>query len=167
MGRGLFSTVRSATLVLLVDLLRGEALSAAPGAPTSGIGGATARRVRDEAGRGAIVNVTSEAGLRGSAAGTAYTASKHAVIGLTRSTAVLYAPKGIRTDAVAPGPTATGIDGGIRSDFAAERLGPFFGLIPPVATAETVASSITWLLSDDAENINGQVLASDGGWSAQ
>ncbi|MCV5597637.1 SDR family oxidoreductase, partial [Escherichia coli] len=45
-----------------------------------------------EAGRGAIVNVTSEAGLRGSAAGTAYTASKHAVVGMTRSAAVLYAP---------------------------------------------------------------------------
>lgn len=120
-----------------------------------------------EVGRGAIVNVTSEAGLRGSAAGTAYTASKHAVVGMTRSAAVLYSPQGIRTNAVAPGPTATGIEGGMRSDFAAERLGPFFGLIPPVATAETVASSITWLLSDDAENINGQVLASDGGWSAQ
>ena len=83
-------------------------------------------------------------------------------IGLTRSAAVLYSPQAIRTNAVAPGPTATGIEGGMRSDFAAERLGPFFGLIPPVATAETLASSITWLL-----NIKGQVLASDGGWSAQ
>lgn len=120
-----------------------------------------------EAGRGAIVNVTSEAGLRGSAAGTAYTTSKHAVVGLTRSGAVLYGPRGIRTNAVAPGPTATGIEGGMRSEFAQERLGPFFGLIPPVATAQALASSITWLLSDDAENVNGQILASDGGWSAQ
>lgn len=120
-----------------------------------------------EAGRGAIVNVSSEAGLRGSAAGTAYTTSKHAVVGLTRSGAVLYGPRGIRTNAVAPGPTATGIEGGMRSDFAAERLGPFFGLIPQVATAQTLANSITWLLSDDAANVNGQILASDGGWSAQ
>jgi NAD(P)-dependent dehydrogenase (short-subunit alcohol dehydrogenase family) len=118
-------------------------------------------------GGGAIVNITSEAGLRGSAAGTAYTASKHAVVGLTRSAAVLYGPRGIRTNAVAPGPTATGIEGGFRSDFAQERLGPFFGLIPRVATAQTLAGSICWLLSDDAANVNGQILASDGGWSAQ
>jgi NAD(P)-dependent dehydrogenase (short-subunit alcohol dehydrogenase family) len=50
-----------------------------------------------QAGRGAIVNVSSEAGLRGSAAGTAYTTSKHAVVGLTKSTAFSYTVKGIRT----------------------------------------------------------------------
>ncbi|AXK46152.1 SDR family NAD(P)-dependent oxidoreductase [Brachybacterium saurashtrense] len=120
-----------------------------------------------EARRGSIVHTASEASLRGSAAGTAYTASKHAVVGLTRSGAVLYGPHGIRTNAVAPGPTATGIEGGFRSEFAQQRLAPFFAQIPPVTTAQTLASSITWLLSDDAENINGQVLASDGGWSAQ
>lgn len=120
-----------------------------------------------DAGRGAIVHVASEAALRGSAAGTAYTVSKHAVVGLTRSGAVLYGNRGIRTNAVAPGPTATGIEGSFRSDFGQERLAPFLSLIPPVTTAQTLAASITWLLSDDAANVNGQVLASDGGWSAQ
>src|SRR5699024_8062387 len=48
------------------------------------------------AGRGSIVNVASEAALRGSAAGVAYTASKHAVVGITRSCAFMYAPHGIR-----------------------------------------------------------------------
>src|SRR3954447_17896711 len=53
------------------------------------------------AGRGSIVNVASEAGLRGSAAGLAYTASKHAVVGMTKSSAFMYAPLGIRVNAVA------------------------------------------------------------------
>ncbi|KZX20568.1 SDR family NAD(P)-dependent oxidoreductase [Rathayibacter tanaceti] len=120
-----------------------------------------------EAGRGAIVNVASEASLRGNAAGTAYTASKHAVVGITKSSAFLYGPSGVRTNAVAPGPTATAIEGTMSSDFARERLAPFMALIPPVVEADRMAASITWLLSDDSANINGVVLASDGGWSVQ
>lgn len=120
-----------------------------------------------ETGGGSVVNVASEASLRGNAAGTAYTASKHAVVGLTKSAAFLYGPNNIRTNAVAPGPTATGIEGDFKSEFGQKRLGPFMALIPPVTTAEVLAKSITWLLSDDSVNINGQILASDGGWSAQ
>lgn len=120
-----------------------------------------------ENGHGSVVNVASEASLRGNAAGTAYTASKHAVVGITKSAAFLYGPSGVRTNAVAPGPTATGIKGTMASDFASERLGPFFALIPPVVEADTMAASITWLLSDDSTNVNGVVLASDGGWSVQ
>jgi len=56
------------------------------------------------AGRGSIVNITSEAGLRGSASGDAYTVSKHGVIGLTRSTAFRYGPQGIRVNAVPESP---------------------------------------------------------------
>ncbi|MFJ4027559.1 SDR family NAD(P)-dependent oxidoreductase [Paenarthrobacter sp. NPDC089989] len=118
-------------------------------------------------GRGAIVNIASEASLRGNAAGTAYTASKHAVVGITKSSAFLYGPSGIRTNAVAPGPTATGIEGTMSSPFARERLSPFMALIPPVVDADRMAASIAWLLSDDSENVNGVVLASDGGWSVQ
>ncbi|PTL71821.1 short-chain dehydrogenase [Rathayibacter caricis DSM 15933] len=119
------------------------------------------------AGRGAIVNIASEASLRGNAAGTAYTASKHAVVGITKSAAFLYGPSGVRTNAVAPGPTATAMDGAMSSDFARERLAPFMALIPPVVEADTMAASITWLLSDDSANVNGVILASDGGWSVQ
>ncbi|MDQ0733382.1 SDR family NAD(P)-dependent oxidoreductase [Arthrobacter sp. B1I2] len=118
-------------------------------------------------GRGSIVNVASEASLRGNAAGTAYTASKHAVVGITKSSAFLYGPSGIRTNAVAPGPTATGIEGTMSSPFARDRLSPFMALIPPVVDADQMAASITWLLSDDSTNVNGIVLASDGGWSVQ
>lgn len=120
-----------------------------------------------EQGWGSVVNVTSEAALRGNAAGTAYTASKHAVVGLTRSAAFFYGPSGIRVNAVAPGPTATAIGGRAASEFGGERLAPFMALIPPVTDAQDMASSITWLLSSDSRNINGVVLASDGGWSIQ
>lgn len=120
------------------------------------------------AGRGTIVNVASEAALRGSAAGIAYTASKHAILGITRSCAFMYGPHGIRVNAVAPGGVATGITRGITpSEFGQERIGPFLALMPPVAAAEHIAASITFLLSDDSVNINGAVLPSDGGWSAQ
>ena len=77
-----------------------------------------------EAGTGSVVNVASEAGLRGSAAGAAYTASKHAVVGLTKNSAVMYGPKGLRFNAVAPGATITNIVATWGSQLAAERLGP-------------------------------------------
>lgn len=120
-----------------------------------------------EAGTGSVVNVSSEAGLRGSAAGAAYTASKHAVNGLTKNSAVMYGPKGLRFNAVAPGATITNIVANWGSQLAAERLGPLMGAnIPTPATAAQLAASITFLLSDDSTNVNGAILASDGGWSA-
>ena len=116
---------------------------------------------------GAIVNVASEASMRGNAAGTAYTVSKHAIVGLTRSAAFLYAPDGIRVNAGAPGPVATGIEGAFASEFSQQRIGPFMQMIPPVADPAAIAASITWLLSDDSTNVNGVILPSDGGWSVQ
>jgi NAD(P)-dependent dehydrogenase (short-subunit alcohol dehydrogenase family) len=120
-----------------------------------------------EARTGSIVNVSSEAGLRGSAAGTAYTTSKHAVNGFTKSTAFFYTPSGIRCNAVAPGGVATNIEAPFNSQFAGERLGPYLQVnVPPIATAEQLAAAITWLLSDDSLNVSGAILASDGGWAA-
>lgn len=120
-----------------------------------------------EAGTGSVVNISSEAGLRGSAAGAAYTASKHAVIGITKNSAVMYGKKGLRFNAVAPGATITNIEAPMDSALAIEVLGPLMGVnIPAPASAAQLAASITFLLSDDGSNINGQVLASDGGWSA-
>ncbi|MET2011491.1 SDR family NAD(P)-dependent oxidoreductase [Microbacterium chocolatum] len=117
-------------------------------------------------GAGSIVNVASEAALRGSAAGAAYTASKHAVVGLTRSSAFLYAPNGIRVNAVAPGPTITNIQASFASPLAADRIQTAMVVMPDPAEAEAVAASITFLLSDDGVNVSGAVLPSDGGWSA-
>ena len=119
-----------------------------------------------ERGRGSIVNTASEAALRGSAAGAAYTASKHAIAGLTQSSAFMYGPSGIRVNAVAPGPTLTNIEVKITSLFGPGRLVSARDILPTPVSAAALAASITWLLSDDAFNVNGIVLASDGGWSA-
>lgn len=119
------------------------------------------------AGKGSIVNVSSEAGLKAGAAGAAYTTSKHAVIGYTKSISVFHAPQGVRANAVAPGAVMTNIEAPFKSQYAAERLGPIMGaVIPAPATAEQLAAAICWLLSDDSANVTGVVLPSDGGWSA-
>lgn len=115
---------------------------------------------------GSIVNITSEAGLRGSSAGAAYTASKHAVIGLTKSSAYAYTNTGIRVNAVAPGGVATNIEAKFDSDMFADRFNTTIVNMPGTAESDMLAASITFLLSDDGVNINGAILPSDGGWSA-
>jgi NAD(P)-dependent dehydrogenase (short-subunit alcohol dehydrogenase family) len=114
---------------------------------------------------GSIVNIASEAALRGSAAGAAYTASKHAVAGLTKSSAFMYGPSGIRVNAVAPGPTITNIEATFASELGSERVQLAMAVMPDPAEAEALAASITFLLSDDGVNVNGVILPSDGGWS--
>lgn len=117
------------------------------------------------AGKGSVVNVASEAALKASAAGAAYTSSKHAIAGYTKSVAFFHGPQGIRANAVAPGAVATNIEAPMRSEYAARRVGPIMQTtIPPVAQPEQLAAAITWLLSDDSANVNGAVLPSDGGW---
>jgi len=119
-----------------------------------------------DAGSGSIVNVASEAGVRGSAAGLAYTASKHAVVGITKSSAFMYASSGLRVNAVAPGATRTNIEVSFASPLGQSRVLPQLALSPGLAEPAQLAASITFLLSDDGININGAILASDGGWSA-
>ncbi|KRC61745.1 short-chain dehydrogenase [Agromyces sp. Root81] len=120
-----------------------------------------------ERGAGAIVNIASEASFRGSVGGAAYTASKHAVAGLTKSSAFMYGPQGIRTNAVAPGAVVTGLDVSWRSEYGAARTGPVLqATMSAPASAEQIAGTVAWLASDEAANINGVILASDGGWSA-
>ncbi|GAA2460795.1 SDR family NAD(P)-dependent oxidoreductase [Streptomyces macrosporus] len=117
------------------------------------------------AGGGRIVNVVSEAALRGSAAGAAYTTSKHALVGLTKSSAYQYAGTGVQVNAVAPGAVATGIRVPGAAPYGSVRTARMRVAIPGLATAEEPAASITFLLSKDAVNINGAILPSDGGWS--
>ncbi|KAA0975797.1 SDR family NAD(P)-dependent oxidoreductase [Paeniglutamicibacter gangotriensis] len=120
-----------------------------------------------EAGSGSVVNIASEAGIRGSAAGVAYTASKHAVVGITKNSAVMYGKSGLRFNAVAPGATITNIEAPMDSVHAQQVLGPIMGtIIPTPVAANELAASITFLLSDDGTNLNGVILPSDGGWSA-
>jgi NAD(P)-dependent dehydrogenase (short-subunit alcohol dehydrogenase family) len=88
-------------------------------------------------------------------------------VGLTKNSAVIYGPKGLRFNVVAPGFTTTSIVANWGSEMAAERLGPLLeATVPAPASAAQLAASITFLLSDDGTNINGSIIASDGGWSA-
>ncbi|WP_402461596.1 SDR family NAD(P)-dependent oxidoreductase [Isoptericola aurantiacus] len=119
-----------------------------------------------EAAEGRVVNVTSEAGLRGSAAGAAYTASKHAVVGLTKNSAYMYLNTGVRVNAVAPGGVLTGMQPTDVDPFGMGRVQAGMGVMADIAMPEQLAATITFLLSTDSTNINGQILASDGGWSA-
>lgn len=121
-----------------------------------------------ERGRGAIVNVASEAAGRGAAGGFAYTAAKHALLGQTRSIAWTYRGDGIRCNVVCPGAVETGLGSSAtpRSDFGLERIRPVLRLRGPSVVPDLVASNISWLLSDEASNVTGAVLLADGGWGA-
>ncbi|MGW0432160.1 SDR family NAD(P)-dependent oxidoreductase [Micromonospora sp. NPDC003197] len=119
-------------------------------------------------GRGAIVNVSSIGGLTGAVAGSAYVSSKHGLVGLTRSIANLYAEDGIRANAVCPGGVQTNIgrSAAPKVPWAYQRLERAFGRVTRTATPAEVATLICWLGSDEAVNVNGAVVASDGGWTS-
>ncbi|MUL41116.1 SDR family NAD(P)-dependent oxidoreductase [Streptomonospora sp. PA3] len=118
-------------------------------------------------GAGSIVFTASEASLRGSAAGTAYTAAKHGVVGLVKSTAVMYRDHGVRANAVAPGGTATNIDVGTpTAPHGPTVLGGYGGNIGRISAADELAAAIVFLASDAAGAISGAVLPVDNGWSA-
>jgi NAD(P)-dependent dehydrogenase (short-subunit alcohol dehydrogenase family) len=121
-------------------------------------------------GGGSIVNVASTAGLHGGAAGVAYTASKHALVGLTKNTAWMYAKRGIRCNAICPGATATNIAETMTpermSKEGSERAGLFASLIPAYLTPDDIANLALFLASDESRNINGAIIPADGGWDA-
>jgi NAD(P)-dependent dehydrogenase (short-subunit alcohol dehydrogenase family) len=117
-------------------------------------------------GKGAIVNTASEASLRGSAAGTPYTVSKHGIVGLTRSAAVMYRARGIRVNAVAPGGTATNLPFAPAEGVAGPAIiMGYLGSMGRMAEADEVAAAIVFLASDLASDISGAVLPVDAGWS--
>ncbi|GHU67087.1 short-chain dehydrogenase [Bacteroidia bacterium] len=122
-----------------------------------------------KAGHGAIVNISSEASLRASCAGLAYSVSKHAVNGITKHIAAIYGKDGIRCNAVAPGAVATNVGGAFLSELAKERLVPIMGAtmnFAGQAQPEELARLICYLADDlAASNINGVILPCDGGWS--
>jgi NAD(P)-dependent dehydrogenase (short-subunit alcohol dehydrogenase family) len=118
-------------------------------------------------GSGSIVNVSSIGGLKGSSGMGAYQATKHAVIGLTRTAAHDNGPLGIRVNAVAPGPTETPMLTQWRKDdpAAVERR---ISAVPlrKAGTTTEVGHAAAWLLSDRASQVTGVVLPVDGGYSA-
>jgi len=116
---------------------------------------------------GVIINISSVAGIGGAFAGAAYTASKHGLIGLTRNTAWMYGPQGIRCVAVAPGGVNSGITlGGEPSALGNSRLGPQFGTMTRAGEVREIADVVVFLASEKASFVNGAVIAADAGWSA-
>lgn len=119
-------------------------------------------------GSGVIINIASLGGLYGSRAGAAYTASKFAVVGLTKNVGYQYAKLGIRCNAIAPGAVNTSIDQTILSPsaFGMERALSGIGLNPRNGDPEEIARVALFLASDDSSFVNGTILTADGGWSA-
>jgi NAD(P)-dependent dehydrogenase (short-subunit alcohol dehydrogenase family) len=119
-------------------------------------------------GGGAIVNMASVAGLVGSRVGCAYSASKHGVIGLTRSAALEYAQARIRVNAVCPSwietpltERATANLPDLKAQIVARQPTGALG------TPENVADAVVWLCSDAASFVTGHALPVDGGFTAQ
>jgi NAD(P)-dependent dehydrogenase (short-subunit alcohol dehydrogenase family) len=121
-------------------------------------------------GGGSIVNTASTAGISGAAAGAAYTASKHALVGLTRNTAWMYAKRGIRCNAICPGGTATNIAETMppeRMDVeGSARAGAYAALIPEFLQPDDIAQLALFLASDESRHINGAIVPADAGWTA-
>jgi NAD(P)-dependent dehydrogenase (short-subunit alcohol dehydrogenase family) len=118
-------------------------------------------------GSGAIVNNSSNSGLVGFPGNSLYTASKHAVMGLTRSAALDYAKQGIRINAVNPGGTTTEM-----LDRVFQKVGitadDFTAMVPMgrIGQSTEIAQAVVFLCSDAASYITGQPLAIDGGYTA-
>ncbi|GAB7094741.1 SDR family oxidoreductase [Halolamina litorea] len=143
-----------------------------------------------ENGGGAIVNTASEAGLVGMGGLSSYSASKHGVVGLTKSVALEYATRGVRVNAIAPGPTRTNIQSGVVGGGGSslrDRVGRVVRLLKTVvrtlladydtsamrevpmdriADPEEMAGAVAFLCSDDASYITGHTLPIDGGQAA-
>lgn len=123
-------------------------------------------------GSGAIVNTASNFGLVGSNGMPAYAASKHGVLGLTKTAALEYAKAGIRINAVCPGPTQTPlVDNVLRQQpHRADQIVAAIIAREPVGRMgrpEEVAEAVVWLCSDAASFVTGVAMAVDGGFVAQ
>lgn len=125
-------------------------------------------------GGGSIINTASSAGLGGGAMGVAYTASKHGLVGLTRSTAWMYAQKGIRCNAICPGGVKTNIMTNIMTEFDADKMDPvgsertrlYVSIMPGLMEPIDIAHLALFLASDESRYINGAIIPADAGWRA-
>ena len=118
-------------------------------------------------GKGVIINIASVGGLNGARAGLAYTTSKHALVGMTKNIGFMYAKKGIRCNAIAPGGVNTNIMKNAQPDAEGAVLcSSGIGSNPRMGEPEEIAKTALFLASDDSSFITGTVITADGGWTA-
>ena len=119
---------------------------------------------------GIIINTASLGGLYGGRAGVAYTASKHAVVGITKNIALMYADTGIRCNAICPGSVNTGVIASMMqkklSERGTTRLRLGMGLSPRMRDPYELANAALFLASDASSYVNGEIMKVDGGWSS-
>ncbi|QQK07262.1 SDR family oxidoreductase [Miniphocaeibacter halophilus] len=128
-------------------------------------------KIFEKQGFGNIINIASVGGLNGARGGSIYTASKHAVIGLTKNTAYIYTKKNIRCNAICPGGVETDIAKGaymqnIDKESREVILPATMATNPRSGKPEEIAKVAVFLASDDSGFINGQAIAVDAGWTA-
>ena len=114
-------------------------------------------------GSGVVVNTSSGAGIRGVAGGAAYAASKHAIIGLTKSAALDYAKSNIRVNAILPG----NIETPMMNRFTGGDLQKAIDLEPVgrLGKPEEIADAVLWMSADLGAFVTGASISVDGGWS--
>ncbi|MGI6752262.1 MAG: SDR family NAD(P)-dependent oxidoreductase [Anaerovoracaceae bacterium] len=121
-------------------------------------------------GSGNIINIASIGGLFGARAGAVYTASKHAVVGLTKNTGYMYAKKNIRCNAICPGGVETEIGiGEYMQNVNAEAMDiimPNTAGNPRSGSGMEIATVALFLASEDSSFVNGQTITADSGWTA-
>ncbi|OUS82003.1 SDR family NAD(P)-dependent oxidoreductase [Rhodococcus sp. NCIMB 12038] len=113
---------------------------------------------------GAIVNTASVWSMAGAPTQAAYAASKHGVVGLTKTAALDYGAAGVRINAVAPGPIATAMTAAVPTDVMNSIVGRTAA--GRYGQPDEVGQAVAWLCSDQASYVNGAVLPVDGGWLA-
>jgi NAD(P)-dependent dehydrogenase (short-subunit alcohol dehydrogenase family) len=124
-------------------------------------------RVMQAQGHGSIINLSSTMGHKGAPGASIYTASKHAVEGLTKSAALEGAAFGVRVNAVAPGPVETEMLNRFTGN-ADRKAGLVAGVpLKRAGTPEEIAKAIVFLTSDQSSFVTGQIVSVDGGKSAQ
>jgi NAD(P)-dependent dehydrogenase (short-subunit alcohol dehydrogenase family) len=120
-------------------------------------------------GGGSIVFTASVAGIGGGSAGAAYTVSKHGLVGLTRNTAFVYGPEGVRCNAIAAGAVETNImqsvDPTKMDPKGSARFNTHYAAIPGTLQALDIAQLALFLASDESKNVNGAIIPADAGWS--
>jgi NAD(P)-dependent dehydrogenase (short-subunit alcohol dehydrogenase family) len=121
----------------------------------------------EKQGGGVIINIASIGGLMGSRAGAAYTTSKHALIGLTKNIGFMYANKGIRCNAIAPGGVNTNIGKNMNPNaFGYERCISGAANMPRMGESEEIAKAALFLACSDSSLVNATVITADSGWTS-